>query len=124
MENSKTPKCYPHDDWRYRKYSDFPRNFIITPGTKSFLNPGNVESLHQKARDILPVWLEGVQLNCRKNIHSNLMMKQSWILSHNTPSGFRFGGSHYWKAVGNILVSKNFWLQCNFSHSFSFSKHH
>jgi mitochondrial import receptor subunit TOM40 len=105
-ERESPPKCYPYDErTNWKKQPGFPPNFKIVKGRTNFLNPGNVEDLHKRARDVMPVWLEGVQLNLRKSVSSSVAVKNSWVLSHNTPSGFRFGGTYYAKAVGDVLVS-------------------
>jgi hypothetical protein len=102
-------KCYPYDGRsNTSKRPVFPPNLKIVRGRTNFLNPGNVEDLHKRARDVMPVWLEGVQLNLKKPVSNCVTLKNLWVLSHNTPSGFRLGGTYYAKSVGNVLVSVTF----------------
>lgn len=84
---------------------EFPNNFEKRPGVSTFLNPGSVATLYQKSYNLLPTWLEGVQLNFKKNLSTSNAITWSSTLSHCLPSGFRFGFSHYNKHDNDVLVS-------------------
>lgn len=83
----------------------FPNNFEKKPGVSTFLNPGSVATLYQKSYNLVPIWLEGVQVNFKKNLSTSNAVTCSSTLSHLLPSGFRFGFSHYNKYDNDVLVS-------------------
>lgn len=74
------------------------------PGTYILPNPGNIANLHKKTRDIMPIWVEGVQLNYRKHLAPNKILLCNWVLSHTSPTGFRIGGIYNSRYHCNIMV--------------------
>lgn len=85
--------------------SKFPK-FTIIPGLGSqLLNPGSVSNLHQKTRNIKPIWLDGVHLEFRKNFENNKIFFCNWVLSHTNPTGFRLGGIYNRALSDHVLVT-------------------
>lgn len=85
--------------------SKFPENFCKRRGVSNKLNPGNVQNIHEKARKIMPDWIDGVQLHGNRVINGNSSVFASWVLGHAQPSGFRFGGSFTQQISSSYLVN-------------------
>jgi len=110
--------CKPHIEVKrecpYRKYdqpiidekSKFPKNFEKISGQSILQNPGNIDNLHKKTKDIMPVWMDGVTLGYIKKLKINKTLLCNWTLSNNTPSGFRIGGIYHARRKGNNIVVK------------------
>lgn len=82
----------------------FPPCFEKHPGVTSKSNPGNILGLHNLANRIKPSFLDGIRLNYRHSLKPNKMLTASWRLSHNEPSGFRFGGIYTVRLHGDVMV--------------------
>ena len=83
----------------------FPPNASKVHGTwQSNLNPGNIANLHKKARSIMPIWLEGVQVVYKNNLDINKVLTMNWGIGNNSPLGFRVGGEFSKKVDENIIV--------------------
>lgn len=90
-------------DYGTKASDNFPESFTIFPGARQYPNPGNVANLHRMARDIMPIFFDGVQISCSKGLAPNKTLFTNWILSRTYPSGFRIGGAYHWKFNGNVL---------------------
>lgn len=84
----------------------FPNNYSRVPGcVTGILNPGNISNLHKKAHDTMPIWFEGVNLRCAKNLDVHKTLYADWYMGNNTPCGFRFGGMLGYKNNSCMTVS-------------------
>lgn len=83
----------------------FPAPFECYKGTKWVLNPGNIENLHLKQRQISPVFFDGIGMEYSNTFAPNKTVFGSWLLSHTNPSGFHIGGFWANKCKANILES-------------------
>ncbi|XP_075164418.1 uncharacterized protein LOC142237000 isoform X2 [Haematobia irritans] len=81
----------------------FPPCFFKYPGTRHKTNPGNLLGLHYLANRIMPDFLDGIQLHYRHRLSPNKAITANWTLSHNAPSGFRFGGIYTAHLHGDIM---------------------
>lgn len=112
MDNDGKSRDHFHDGGGGKKGTrKFPRNFVRTPGHMTVLNPGDFQNIHRNCRDIMPLWLEGVQLNVRKKCTPNTIGLFSWILSHTNPTGCRVGGIHAPAIEPNLVVSTRINMQ-------------
>lgn len=91
----------------------FPEAFEKLPGTRWLLNPGNIESLHLRQRQICPVFFDGIGLEYSNTYTPNKTVFSSWLLSHTNPSGFNIGGFWAHKCESNILESPLIKAQIN-----------
>lgn len=91
----------------------FPRNFTKIKGKLNLINPGSVEDIHKNARDIMPVWIEGVSFQARKLFGVNKTGHCSWVLSHSHPTGFRIGGSFQRQLNDDVLITPYYGLDIN-----------
>lgn len=88
--------------------NSFTESVFLSNGiTLSPLNPGNIANLHKKTRDIMPEWIEGLNLRCAANLDVNKTLCMEWLMGNNTPAGFRIGGMICRKEDGYISVSSN-----------------
>lgn len=83
----------------------FPEPFEVFPGSRWLLNPGNIEGLHLKQRQICPVFFDGIGMEYSNTFTPNKTVFGSWLLSHTNPSGFNIGGFWANKCNANILES-------------------
>ncbi|XP_065354655.1 uncharacterized protein LOC135949121 [Calliphora vicina] len=72
--------------------AEFPPCFKKYKRGYSHCNPGNIKELHYLAHRIKPTLLDGIELDYVHRLSPNKSINANWILSHNKPSGFRFGG--------------------------------
>lgn len=86
------------------RHPSFPPNAAKFPGSTYNWNPGNIASLHKRARDIMPIWTEGVNVVFKKNLDINRVLMMNWVIGNNTPFGFRVGGELSKKIDGTSLV--------------------
>ncbi|XP_055381391.1 mitochondrial import receptor subunit TOM40 homolog [Condylostylus longicornis] len=98
-----------------QRYSKFPKNFFVTPGRKYYPNPGTINNIHKKVFDIIPHYLDGVELWMKKGLAPNKTLITNWTLSHTTPSEFHIGGIYNWRCRGNILETPT--IECNINPS-------
>jgi len=94
-----------------------------TPDT----NPGTVEDLHAKCKDVFPMAFEGCKLMVQKGLSNNFQVSHSLTMSNMMPSGYRFGATYvgaskvismqeaYPILIGDIDASGN--LQANIIHA-------
>jgi len=90
-------------------------------------NPGTVEDLHVKCKDIFPMPFEGCKLLVQKGLSNNFQVSHSLTMSNLMPSGYRFGATYvgsskiislqeaYPILIGDIDASGN--LQANIIHA-------
>ncbi|XP_023233435.1 mitochondrial import receptor subunit TOM40 homolog 1-like [Centruroides sculpturatus] len=57
-------------------------------------NPGTMEELHQKCKDIFPVNFEGAKLIVNKGLSNHFQISHTLNMSSITPSGYRFGATY------------------------------
>jgi len=57
-------------------------------------NPGSMEDLHKKCKEIFPVNFEGAKIVVQKGLSNHFQVSHSLNLSSLTPSGYRFGASY------------------------------
>ncbi|XP_013109001.2 mitochondrial import receptor subunit TOM40 homolog 2 isoform X1 [Stomoxys calcitrans] len=81
----------------------FPPCFYKYPGTRSKTNPGSVLELHCLANGIKPDFVDGIKLDYHHRLGRNKAITANWTLSHNEPSGFRFGGIYTAHLHGDIM---------------------
>lgn len=68
--------------------------------TYSFLNvsdrenPGTIEDLHKKCKDVMPTNFEGAKLMIQKGLSSHFQVSHTINLSSTTPSGYKFGATY------------------------------
>lgn len=72
--------------------AEFPPCFQKYKSVYTHCNPGNIKELHYLAHRLKPTLLDGIELDYVHRLSPNKSINANWILSHNKPSGFRFGG--------------------------------
>ncbi|CAN7990138.1 unnamed protein product [Ixodes pacificus] len=91
-------------------------------------NPGTLEDLHKKCKDIFPVNFEGGRLMVNKGLSNHFQISHTLNMSSVTPSGYRFGATYvgtqqfspseaYPVLLGDIDPSGN--LNANIIHQFT-----
>lgn len=83
----------------------FPACFEKYGGFSSAKNPGNVQSLHSLAQNVMPKFYDGVELDYFHRLAPNKFISAAWVLSHVRPSGFRFGGLYTFRVFEDFMVS-------------------
>lgn len=66
-------------------------------------NPGTVEDLHKKCKDIMPNTFEGAKVMVNKGLSNHFQVSHTLNLCSSTPSGYRFGATY----VGTKQFSPN-----------------
>ncbi|KAJ9591951.1 hypothetical protein L9F63_001553 [Diploptera punctata] len=66
-------------------------------------NPGSVEELHKKCKDVFPMTFEGAKLMVNKGLSNHFQVSHTVNLSGITPSCYRFGATY----VGTKQISPN-----------------
>lgn len=82
----------------------FPSCLSVYSGSNTARNPGNLENIHILASRIRPQFFDGIILDYYHRLATNKMFTSSWILSHNQPGGFRFGGIYSRYVQNGVLV--------------------
>lgn len=82
----------------------FPPCLSVYSGANTARNPGNLENIHILANRIRPQFFDGLILDYYHRLAPNKMFTANWILSHNQPAGFRFGGIYSRYVKHGILV--------------------
>ncbi|KAK8762483.1 mitochondrial import receptor subunit TOM40 homolog 1-like [Amblyomma americanum] len=91
-------------------------------------NPGTLEDLHKKCKDIFPANFEGGRLMVNKGLSNHFQISHTLNMSSLTPSGYRFGATYvgtqqfgpaesYPVLLGDIDPSGN--LNANIIHQFN-----
>ncbi|XP_034186142.1 mitochondrial import receptor subunit TOM40 homolog 1 [Osmia lignaria lignaria] len=102
----------------------------LHPSTKSsdsLSNPGTIEDLHKKCKDVFPVNFEGAKLMFNKGLSNHFQISHTINMSSVAPSGYRFGATYvgtqepvpseaYPVLLGDIDPSGN--LNANIIHQF------
>ncbi|XP_001355158.2 mitochondrial import receptor subunit TOM40 homolog 1 [Drosophila pseudoobscura] len=100
-----------------------------TAGKDIFLeNPGTVEELHKKCKDIQAVTFEGAKIMLNKGLSNHFQVSHTINMSNTVPSGYRFGATYvgtkqfspteaFPVLLGDIDPSGN--LNANVIHQFS-----
>ncbi|XP_015587200.1 mitochondrial import receptor subunit TOM40 homolog 1 [Cephus cinctus] len=57
-------------------------------------NPGTIEDLHKKCKDVFPVNFEGAKLMLNKGLSSHFQISHTINMSSVTQSGYRFGATY------------------------------
>lgn len=57
-------------------------------------NPGTIEDLNKKCRDVFPVNFEGAKLMLNKGLSNHFQISHTINMSSTTPSGYRFGATY------------------------------
>lgn len=112
-----------------------PKTSYLQPGTGSkdskpgnMENPGTMEDLHKKCKDVFPVNFEGAKLMVNKGLSNHFQISHTLNMSSITPSGYRFGATYvgtkqfspteaFPVLLGDIDPSGN--LNANVIHQFS-----
>lgn len=57
-------------------------------------NPGTLEDLHKKAKDVQPMFFEGYKFLVNKGLSQHFQVSHTLTLSQSVPSGYRFGATY------------------------------
>ena len=55
-------------------------------------NPGTMEDLHKKCKDVFPMYFEGCKFLVNKGLSNNFQVSHTLTMSNTVPSGYRQGG--------------------------------
>lgn len=77
-----------------RKPTKFPNSFAKVPGISTLLNPGDLINLHKNSKLIMPIWLDGVNINFTKTCTPNIIAGANFSIGHDLPSGIRVGAKY------------------------------
>lgn len=88
----------------------FPSCFQRYGGISNKKNPGNVQTLHSLAHNVMPKFYDGVELDYYHRLAPNKFISAAWVLSHVRPAGFRFGGLYTFRVLDDFMVSSNWKL--------------
>lgn len=91
-------------------------------------NPGTMDELHKRAKDVMPVFFEGAKLMVNKGLSNHFQVSHTINLCSTAPSGYRFGATYvgtkqfspseaFPVMLGDIDPSGN--LNANVIHQFS-----
>ncbi|KAF6202481.1 hypothetical protein GE061_004882, partial [Apolygus lucorum] len=91
-------------------------------------NPGKMDDLHKKCKEIFPANFEGAKIAVQKGLSNHFQISHSLNMSSLTPSGYRFGATYvgtqqygqgevYPILVGDVDPSGN--LNANMYHKFT-----
>ncbi|XP_003743177.1 mitochondrial import receptor subunit TOM40 homolog 1 [Galendromus occidentalis] len=86
-------------------------------------NPGSLEDLHKKVKDLMPICFEGARVIVNKGLSNNFQVSHTLNMSNLTPKGYRFGATYVGKThytpedaspilMGDIDPSGNLNAQC------------
>jgi len=64
------------------------------PKPAATLNPGTMEDIHKKCKDVFPMNFEGAKLMINKGLSNHFQVSHTLNLSSVTPSGYRFGATY------------------------------
>lgn len=77
------------------------KKFVEQVAELSTANPGTMEDLHKKCKDIFPANFEGAKLMVNKGLSNHFQISHTINMSSFTTSGYRFGATF----VGNKQIS-------------------
>lgn len=66
----------------------------IVPEQKPLENPGTVEDLHKKTKDVFPSNFDGARIMVNKGLSNHFQISHTLNMSSLTPSGYRFGATY------------------------------
>ncbi|XP_055612269.1 mitochondrial import receptor subunit TOM40 homolog 1-like [Uranotaenia lowii] len=66
-------------------------------------NPGSMEELHKKCKDVMPANFEGAKLMVNKGLSNHFQVSHTINLNSSNTSGYRFGATY----VGTKQISQN-----------------
>lgn len=61
---------------------------------ESFENPGTIEDLHKKCKELMPMYFEGAKLLVNRGISNHFQISHNIALAQNSQSGYRFGTTY------------------------------
>ncbi|XP_077290039.1 mitochondrial import receptor subunit TOM40 homolog 1-like [Arctopsyche grandis] len=64
-------------------------------------NPGNLDEIHKKCKEVMPVNFEGCKLMINRGINNNFQISQTITMSSMSPSGYKIGATY----VGSKQIS-------------------
>lgn len=67
---------------------------ISLDGSENLGNPGTIEDLHKKCKDVFPVNFEGAKLMLNKGLSNHFQISHTINMSSTAPSGYRFGATY------------------------------
>lgn len=82
------PTASPTSESESPVASDLPKT------SDSELNPGTMEDLHKKCKDVFPVNFEGAKFMINKGLSNHFQISHTLNMSSVTPSGYRFGATY------------------------------
>ncbi|KAI9580205.1 hypothetical protein GQX74_000198 [Glossina fuscipes] len=83
-------------------FSEFPPFFQLYPCAKDS-NPGSIQQFHYLAGRLKPQFIDGLMMDYSHRLSPNKILTTNWVLSHNQPAGFRFGGIYAYGMCDNVL---------------------
>ncbi|PRD31780.1 UNVERIFIED_CONTAM: Tom40 [Trichonephila clavipes] len=57
-------------------------------------NPGTVEDLHKKCKDVFPTLFEGSKVMVNKALSNHFQISHTLNMTNSTPPGYRFGATY------------------------------
>jgi len=57
-------------------------------------NPGSLEDMHKKCKDVFPMFMEGYKFLVNKGLSQHFQVSHTLTLSNSMPSGYRFGSTY------------------------------
>jgi mitochondrial import receptor subunit TOM40 len=60
-------------------------------------NPGTMEDLHKKCKDVFPMYFEGCKFLVNKGLSNNFQVSHTLTMSNTVPSGYRQGADQFLK---------------------------
>jgi len=67
---------------------------LVVTELNNLENPGTIEELHKKCKDVMPTNFEGAKLMLQKGLSSHFQVSHTINLSSTTPSGYKFGATY------------------------------
>ncbi|XP_023338480.1 mitochondrial import receptor subunit TOM40 homolog 1-like [Eurytemora carolleeae] len=64
------------------------------PAVEVDKNPGSMEDLHKKCKDVFPMAFEGYKFLVNKGLSQHFQVSHTLTLSNTAPSGYRFGATY------------------------------
>jgi mitochondrial import receptor subunit TOM40 len=71
-------------------------------------NPGTMEDLHKKCKDVFPMYFEGCKFLVNKGLSNNFQVSHTLTMSNTVPSGYRQD------AVFIIINNYLFYICCRY----------
>lgn len=71
-----------------------PPTLIVNIDDKPLENPGTVEDLHKRCKEVFPNNFEGAKLMVNKGLSNHFQISHTLNMSSVTPSGYRFGATY------------------------------